>query len=1038
MAGCVKVLGPDVYMTDIEFFKHLQKLCLPGIWSQGMSLVRSNCVIKDSITQSERNFRVKEPNRAVGRKVSLWPEDEDWFCDCEAKTPVCSHIAAAAIFLNNPPALQEVSESVHSNWLKLKYGFRRINGSLAIDRWLESASGQRELLTDSLVGIIGGISSGRIKSFPITTIKEDFGIDAILNERRRGELNPAVLARLMKALVGFSNVYLDDKPITVSSQLALTRITIHDEAPGFRFKLQEDHAISEIFQNGAALCGDVLKPMEVPKLTPAEQNVFAGKGKYFGPADVRMLVLEFIPFLKKKIRIEIIGQNLPEIKLGQPKIVLELQQGRGEEKYTLSVLPTLVYAHEEKQKTRRKASDKDEDKKPVPIFQPDPAAEKLLFRKLQGELQLTFGQTVKFQGTEAVKFTSRLKNWQTSGNGMAAFGLQKELAVRLDVTDGDINVFFESAISSNSSSKSSQSVESSGTVESLTVGDVTFDHSPGNSKVVVKAADATQVFQAWRENQSFVPLLGGGWAPLPNDWLNRYGSRIISLLAAKNAKKGVVPAYLVPEITQLCEDTGNTYPDSLKKLKHLLTQIEEIPEAPLPGDLKVTLRHYQQIGLNWLCFLRDAHMGALLADDMGLGKTLQAICAIQGRTLIIAPTSVLPNWVEQISTFRPDLSYSVFYGSQRVLDPKSQIVITSYALLRLNKELLRQETWETVILDEAQTIKNPGSQTAKAAHSLKANFRLALSGTPVENHLSDLWSLFNFINPGLLSSLDDFHESFATAIAKGDREITNQLRTRIRPFILRRLKKEVAPELPPRTETVLYCELDQNERDLYESLLASTRDEVIEKLETKGNVFAALELLLRLRQACCHGALVPGELRNVDAKDPEKIQPSSKVKLLIETLKESIELGHRSLIFSQWTSYLDLIQKALDDNGITYVRLDGSTRNRAEVVEQFQTQPKYQTMLISLKAGGTGLNLTAADHVFLMDPWWNPAVEDQAADRAHRIGQENPVLIHRLVAQGTVEERILTLQKSKAQIAESVLQGSAASITRADLLNLLN
>ncbi|MEO7164661.1 MAG: SNF2-related protein, partial [Bdellovibrionia bacterium] len=610
-------------MTDIEFFQHLLKLCPPGLWSQGMSLVRSNSVIKDAVSKDEKIFRIQDPNRSVGRKVSLWPEDEDWFCDCEAKTPVCSHVAAAVIFLNNPPAIKETSEPVQSNWLKLRYGFRRIGNALAIDRWLESPSGERQLLSDSLVGLVGGINSGRIKSLPVATVKEDFGIDAILNERRRTEVHPTVLARLIKALAGFTNVYLDDQSITVSTQVAVTRVTITDEPPGFRLKLQEDTTITEIFQNGAALCGHVLKSMEVPRLTAAEQNIFTGKGKYFGPADIRTLVVDFIPILKKKIPVEILSENLPEIKLGQPKIVLELQQGRGEDSDTLSVLPTLVYAHEEKQRELPSLPPR-MDKQPVPIFQPDPIAEKILFRKLQNELQLTLGQTVKFHGADAVNFNSRLEHWQTSGNGAAAFGLQKELSVRLEVGEGKINVFFESSSSGPSSS------------EFLTLEDSTFEHSPqDDSSSPMRRADPNRVFQAWRENQSYVPLIGGGWAPLPKDWLNRYGSRILSLLAAKNAKQEV-PAYLVPEITQLCEETGNTYPEALRKLKHLLTQIDTIPEAVLPVDLKVSLRNYQQKGLNWLCFLRDTQMGALLADDMGLGKTLQAICAIQGRTLIIA------------------------------------------------------------------------------------------------------------------------------------------------------------------------------------------------------------------------------------------------------------------------------------------------------------------------------------------------------------------------------------------------------------------
>jgi SNF2 family DNA or RNA helicase len=339
------------------------------------------------------------------------------------------------------------------------------------------------------------------------------------------------------------------------------------------------------------------------------------------------------------------------------------------------------------------------------------------------------------------------------------------------------------------------------------------------------------------------------------------------------------------------------------------------------------------------------------------------------------------------------------------------------------------KNWDTLVLDEAQMIKNPESQIAKVVHQLEADFKIALSGTPVENRLDDLWSQFQFLNPGLLGTLSEFQDEFASPIQRGDSDAAKRLRDRIRPFILRRLKRDVAPELPPKTETVLYNELTQEERDVYDALLASTRQEVIHQLETGGGVMAALELLLRLRQACCHAALVPGQ----------KIAQSSKVELLIQTLENSIALGHRALVFSQWTSYLDLIEPSLNASGIRFLRLDGSTQNRNEVVQQFQNDPSFSVMLISLKAGGVGLTLTAADHVFLMDPWWNPTVEDQAADRAHRIGQKNPVLVHRLIAQDTIEDRILNLQKTKIELAASVLQegASAATLTKDDLLELL-
>jgi SNF2 family DNA or RNA helicase len=333
------------------------------------------------------------------------------------------------------------------------------------------------------------------------------------------------------------------------------------------------------------------------------------------------------------------------------------------------------------------------------------------------------------------------------------------------------------------------------------------------------------------------------------------------------------------------------------------------------------------------------------------------------------------------------------------------------------------------VLDEAQAIKNPDSQVARAAYALQARQRLTLTGTPVENRLEELWSQLHFLNPGLLGGRSDFEERYAGPIGSGDDGAAVRLRQRIRPFVLRRRKAEVAPELPPRTDIVLRVELSESERSVYDAVRAATLPEVVKQLEAGGGVMAALEALLRLRQACCHTALLPGQ----------QGEDSAKLTLLMERLETVLADGHRALVFSQWTSLLDLVEPLLGQAGTPFLRLDGSTRDRAGVVRRFQSQDGPPVFLVSLRAGGTGLNLTNADHVFLLDPWWNPAVEDQAADRTHRIGQERPVFVHRLVARDSVEERILDLQDHKRSIAEAALGEAAApaGITRDELMELL-
>jgi SNF2 family DNA or RNA helicase len=503
---------------------------------------------------------------------------------------------------------------------------------------------------------------------------------------------------------------------------------------------------------------------------------------------------------------------------------------------------------------------------------------------------------------------------------------------------------------------------------------------------------------------------------------------VADLLAARDAA-GRVPRCAAGDLIRLCDDLELETPAGLADLRRLAQDFTAVPEAELPADLTATLRPYQREGVDRLVFLRSAGLGALLADDMGLGKTLQALCALTGRTLVVCPTSVLHNWKDEIRRFRPALRYSLYHGPGRRIDRAADVTLTTYAILRLDEEALAAEAWDTAILDEAQNIKNPGSQVTAAAWRLDARFRVALTGTPVENRLEELWSQFQFVNRGLLGTSTDFDERYARPIAAGEPGAAERLRRRIRPFVLRRLKREVAPDLPPRSEAVLYCEMGPEERAVYDAVRAATLPSVVRALQEGGSVFAALEALLRLRQAACHPALVPGQVAS----------NSAKVARLLEVLDTVAADGHKALVFSQWTSLLDLVEPHLRAASLPFVRLDGATRDRGEVVARFQDDSGPPVMLVSLKAGGTGLNLTAADHVILLDPWWNPAVEDQAADRAHRIGQERPVMVYRLVAEETVEERILALQESKRALADAAVGDAerAGALTRQDILALL-
>lgn len=455
--------------------------------------------------------------------------------------------------------------------------------------------------------------------------------------------------------------------------------------------------------------------------------------------------------------------------------------------------------------------------------------------------------------------------------------------------------------------------------------------------------------------------------------------------------------------------------------------------TPPPG-LTDTLRPYQQEGLNWLEFLRETGFGGVLADDMGLGKTLQALAflllekqagRLQNPVLIVSPTSVLPNWQAELNKFAPELGVLRLHGPDRKeLFGKlngHDILLTTYPLLARDRDFWLEQRFHAVILDESQVIKNPKAQVSQVAARLNADIRLALTGTPVENNLDELWALFRFLNPGFLGDLKTFRRHFRTPIEKhGDKGAQAFLAQRLKPFMLRRTKDQVALELPPKINITEYVELEGAQRDLYETIRLMMDEKVRKAIAEKGlarSRIIVLDALLKLRQACC-------DPRLVKLSSARGVKKSAKLIRLMEMLPELITEGRRVLLFSQFTSMLDLIRPELDKHKINYVEITGKTKDRETPVQQFQAG-EIPLFLISLKAGGTGLNLTAADTVIHYDPWWNPAVENQATDRAHRIGQDKPVFVHRLMVKNSVEEAIKQLKDKKARLAAGLFSEAA-------------
>ncbi len=547
--------------------------------------------------------------------------------------------------------------------------------------------------------------------------------------------------------------------------------------------------------------------------------------------------------------------------------------------------------------------------------------------------------------------------------------------------------------------------------------------------------------KALSHDERYVKLADNSVALLPEEWAKKF--QFLFHFARVEDQHLKLSQWHVSLIDQLFEElqhkrTDRGYRQRLARLK----EFAGLREVALPARFKGRLRPYQKAGYDWLHFLKEFDLGGCLADDMGLGKTVQALALLQkekerGSThpsLIVCPTSVVFNWEKEVLKFTPHLRVLTHTGLQRRRHIESfadyDIVLTSYGLVLRDIVFLKDYTFHYIILDESQKIKNPLSQTAKAVRLLKAEHRLVLTGTPVENNTTELWSQFSFLNPGLLGSLPSFRSFFSLPIEKRqDVDMLRMLKRLTFPFILRRSKELVEKELPPKSEQIYYCTMNPEQEKMYRQWRDYYRSVILQKIDQSGLDKARmniLEGLVKLRQVACHPLLVD---KKADAE-------SAKFEALKEMLEEILAEQHKVLIFSQFVKMLTVVRTYLDEQGIAYEYLDGHTVHREQCVERFQTDASVRVFLISLKAGGTGLNLTAADYVILYDPWWNPAVEMQATDRAHRIGQERKVFVYRMIAKDTVEEKMLELQERKRGLVSNLITidgGVFKSLTRDDI-----
>jgi superfamily II DNA or RNA helicase len=980
----------------------IKRKCNVLAWREGETLAKGALLSKQD--EDEVVLVVPAPHFEVAPNVSLCPGSSEWSCDCGGELDPCSHVAAAIIAVTaERPAASQMPTLAESS-ASLEYRFEadpKQTSKLLLKRFIKLPDA-RSVEIESLARAQDALGSATL-----VTREDDRTIDRLLEDRSFERMDEGSVERLFEHLSRAQVVLFDGEKITVSHQPLAPSAKVTAKERGWRLTIERPEGAIAIFRPGVVRTRAGLAPLRGAALigTAGER---APIDRTFDARDTAELVAKVLPSLEGTVQWKHRASDLPTLKTGVlPRVSFEVSHGQR----ALEVRPWIVYgdppvARVEAGRLLWLGGD---------VAVRDEPAEVSLGHKLRDELGLIAGRAVTYEGEDAGRFLKSMRAFDERVTGAPSRIDRRKLVPSLRVTDDDVELLF--------------------TAEEQ--GDAARDKAP-------KRATAESVLRAWESGLDVVALEGGGFAPIPSGWLAKNGALVAQLLAAREGDEKVSAA-AAPAVLALCERLESPPPPSFARLRPLVDGLDAIPRSKLPEDLTAELRPYQRAGIDWLCFLRDASLGAVLADDMGLGKTLQCLASLRSKsaralegdsamaamgTLVVCPRSLVHNWAEECARFRPGLKVSIYHGESRELDPSADVTITTYAILRLDEAELAEKRWDSVVLDEAQNIKNPDSRAARASFALDARSRVALSGTPIENKLEELWSIMHFANPGLLGGRSAFDERVSRRVQDGDAAALAELRGRIRPFVLRRRKSAVLTELPPRTDMVVHCELDPHERAVYDAIRAASLSGVVKALREGSDVMQALELLLRLRQASCHSGLVPGQ------RDPGE---SSKVTALCEALEEAVGAGHRALVFSQWTSLLDRVEPALATREIAFTRLDGTTRDRAGVVREFQREGGPPVLLASLKAGGTGLNLTAADHVFLLDPWWNPATEEQAADRAHRMGQRSAVTVYRLVAKDTVEERILALQARKRALADAALDEGTlgAALTRDDLLALL-
>jgi superfamily II DNA or RNA helicase len=964
---------------ELKYKEWLQTSVPTAVWSKGVALSRDAVVQLDRMDAKDGETRLKVlvQGRAVAYLVTLFLDDQDGFCSCEEKTDFCSHVVAASIWLSKngeAVAKQNAKESPDADssrpLVRLVYIWEKVgdpsNPRLRLARSFEFRDGTRTPLAGSLIGFVGGVRSGRIAK-PLPAISPpDYQVDECLEKLRSGE-TPASQAfsfvhRIFKALEDSgARVELGNDVVRVAAKPVTQMIVIKALKDGaVELSVQSSLAADEEFEPGIVRTGDTLRVLDsVPSVLLGGVRVGRAKQKW-ELSKFNDYLRSAYPTDKTKYTFMWDGLNEPEVVYPRPRIQIDVQADDSGEKVARTFVARLLYG---------KPIDLEvfPDGKSIEapgtgrVVVRDETRERELLMRLKDELNLTLRSPKRFEDREAIAF---------------------EQAV-------------EKAFGAVAKSKSKKETLSAGLEFGWNGKEFKFSTAKGAGQVGVAS-----VLEAFQSGQSFVKLEDGGFGELNEEWINAHIHELRALLWRMGSKQPLTKAHKI-RFASLSSKT-----DSKKGVDEVVESLfgrEKKPPKPYPLQ-GIQLRPYQDAGVEWLSSWKARGLGCCLADEMGLGKTIQALAVLDGKSLLVVPKSLIGVWEQAIRLHRTDLAARVWVGSNRAPEvitkvAKNEIIILTYGVLRSDVELLRTIEWNMTIFDEAHVLRNRETLSARAAAELQSKVRIALTGTPIENRVEDWWSLQNLINPGISDTRSDVPEWSKW-------------------FVMARKKREVLKDLPEKVEELYPVVLDSKEHDLYRGLFALLSTEVLEQLGAETPVWSSVfEALLRLRQACVDPALLPAGMRSDEFDRME----SSRTVALMERLEEVIARGEKALVFSQWTSFLDRLELALDRRNIERLRIDGTTRDRSGVVDKFQTDATPSVLLLSLKAGGVGLTLTKANHVFLMDPWWNPQVESQAMDRAHRIGSMKTVFVTRFVSHGTIEERVVNMQESKRKLLEEAL-----------------